>query len=62
MMEAITNAATSLSQMQLANAVQTSVLDNSLQVTEAKGEAMNELIQSSSVADQEMGRRVNLLV
>ena len=62
MMEAITNAATSLSQMQLANAVQTSVLDKSLQVIEAKGEAMNELIQSSSVADQEMGRRVNLLV
>lgn len=62
MMEAITNAATSLSQMQLANAVQTSVLDKSLQVTEAKGEAMNELIQSSSVADQETGRRVNLLV
>ena len=49
MMEAITNAATSLSQMQLANAVQTSVLDKSLQVTEAKGEAMNELIQSSNL-------------
>jgi DNA-binding transcriptional regulator YbjK len=61
MIDDITNAAMNLSQMQLANAVQTSVLDRSLDVAEQEGAAVTDLLQSSSVSDQDMGQRVDIL-
>jgi hypothetical protein len=69
----IASAATHMSQLQLANQVQTSVLDKSLDVAEAQGAAVNQMLQSSEAtgqnaqpaapgvaADANLGNRVDL--
>jgi hypothetical protein len=63
-----------MNQLQVANQVQTSVLDKSLDVAEAQGAALNEMLQSSEAAgrnaqlaaapdvaaDANLGNRVDL--
>jgi hypothetical protein len=66
MTQEIASAATQMSQLQVANQVQTSVLDKSLDVAEAQGAAMNQMLQSSEsvapdvAADASLGNRVDV--
>jgi hypothetical protein len=66
MTEQIAAAATDMSQLQLANQVQTSVLDKALGVSEEQGAAMAEMLQSdqgqgrqTTVSDEALGNRVD---
>ncbi len=66
MADQIAAAATDMSQLQLANQVQTSVLDKAIGVSEEQGAAMAEMLQTgeaqsdqTTVSDEALGNRVD---
>jgi hypothetical protein len=67
MEQAITSAATQMSQMQLQAQVQTAVLDKAMESEEARGEAMTEMMRSATPQqhapdpDPQKGQNVDLL-